>query len=140
MCPQKKLKAVTKVGPTSITQPDKTRKELHTKSVITSINELDCLVCRNKNKHKLTSLDLINQATRNNGTPDTLASVYDPLDQTKIIKENLLILIDSGTLHSMAKASLVKKYKHLFFKRSEAPYKTASGTFKSKHSMKIMYV
>ena len=55
------------------------------KSVITSINKLDCLICRNKNKYKLTSLDLINRATRNNGTPITVASVYDPQDQNKII-------------------------------------------------------
>ena len=39
----------------------------------------------------------------------------------------------------MAKASLVKKYKDSFFKRSKASYKTAAGTFKSKHSMKLMF-
>ena len=82
---------------------------------------------------------MINQTDKNNGTLVTLASVYDPLDQTKIIKDNLLILIDSGALHSMAKASLVKKYKDSFFKRSEASYKMAAGTFKSKHSMKLMF-
>ena len=83
---------------------------------VNSINKLDCLICRNKNKHKLTNLDLINQANRKNSTPVTVASVYDPRDQTKIIKDDLLILIDSGALHSMAKASLVMKYKDSFFK------------------------
>ena len=82
---------------------------------------------------------MINQTTRKNGMSVTVASVYDLLDQTKIIKENLLILIDSGVLHSMAKASLVIKYKDSFFKQSEASYKTAADTFKSKHSMKLMF-
>ena len=128
--PKKKLKAVNEVGPTFNKQPNETRNKLHTKSV-NSINKLDCLISKNKNKYKLTSLDLINQTTRKNGTPITVASVYDPLDQTKIIKENLLILIDSGALHSMAKASLVIKYKDSFFKQSKASYKTAAGMFKS---------
>ena len=52
---------------------------------------------------------MINQTAKNNGTPVTVASVYDPLDQTTINKDNLLILIDGGASHSMAKASLVKK-------------------------------
>ena len=30
------------------------------------------------------------------------------------------------------------KYKDSFFKQSEASYKTATGTFKSKYSMKLM--
>ena len=55
-------------------------------SVITSITKLDCLICRNKNKYKLTSLDLLNRATKNNGTPVTVASAYDPQDQNKRIK------------------------------------------------------
>ena len=82
---------------------------------------------------------MINQATRNKGTPVIVASVYDPLDQNKIIKDNLLVFIDSGALHSMAKASLVTKYKDSFFKRSKASYKMATGMFKSKHSMKLMF-
>ena len=64
--------------------------------------------------------------------------MYDPREQTKIIKNDLLILIDSGASHSMGKASLVMKYKDSFFKRSKASYKTAAGTFKSKYSMKLM--
>ena len=61
---------------------NKTKQKLHMKSV-NSINKLDRLICRNKNKRKLTSLDLINQANRKNSTPVTVASVYDPRDQTK---------------------------------------------------------
>ena len=76
-------------------------------SVITSITKLDCLICRNKNKYKLNSLDLINQIDKKNSMPVTIASVYDLMDQTKTIKENLIILIDSGASHSMAKASYV---------------------------------
>ena len=81
-----------------------------------STNKLDRLINRNKNKYKLNSLDLINQIDNKNSMPVILASVYNPTDQTKTIKEDLIILIDSGASHSMAKASLVMKYKNSFFK------------------------
>ena len=86
MHPQKKLKAATEVGPTLSIQLNKIKNKLHTKSVIPSINKLDRLICRNNSKYKLTSLDLINQTAKNNGTPVTLASVYDPLNQIKKLK------------------------------------------------------
>ena len=81
---------------------------------------------------------MINQIDKKNRTPVTIASVYNPMDQTKTIKEDLIILIDSGASHSMAKASLVMKYKDSFFKRSKASYKTAASTFKSRYSMKLI--
>ena len=58
-----------------------------------------------------------------NGKPVTIASIYDPMDQNKLIREDLVVLIDSGASHSMAKASLVMKYKNSLFRRSEALYK-----------------
>ena len=103
-----------------------------------SINRLDRLISRNKNKYKLNSLDFINHIDNKNGTPVTIASVYDPMDQNKVIKENLVVLIDSGVLHSMAKASLVMKYKKSLFKQSEASYRTAAGIVQSKYSMKLI--
>ena len=81
-----------------------------------SINKLDRLISRNKNKYKLNSLDLINHIDNKNGTPVTIASIYDPMDPNRIIREDLVVLIDSGASHSMAKASLVMKYKKSFFK------------------------
>ena len=76
-----------------------------------SINKLDRLISKNNNKYKLNSLDLINHTDHKNGTPVTIASIYDPMDQKQIVMEELVVLIDSGALHSMAKASLVMKYK-----------------------------
>ena len=101
------------------------------------INKLDQLINRNKNKYKLNSLDLINHIDNKNGTPVTIASIYDPMDQSRIIREDLVVLIDSGASHSMAKASLVMKYKKSHFKRSEASYRTAAGIVQSKYSMKL---
>ena len=66
-------------------------------------------------KHKSNSLD--SNRVLNDATPVTLASVYDPKDTSKILKEHLLVLIDSGSSHSMAKASLFKKYKKDFLKK-----------------------
>ena len=60
-----------------------------------------------------------NHIDRQNGTPVTVASVYNPMDQTKIIKENLIILIDSGASHSMAKASLVMKFKNSYLDKAK---------------------
>ena len=139
MHPQKKLKAAIAIGSKGTKVINKLNDQLQTKSVFYSYtNKLDRLISNNKNKHKLTSLDLINQTTKD-GTPVTLASLYDPKDQSKIIKEHLLILIDSGASHSMAKASLVHRYKHSFFKKEKSSYKTAAGTFESKHSMKLVF-
>ena len=121
-----------KTGP----KADKSTNELHTKSA-NSMNRLDCLIHKNNSKIKLNSLDLINQTNSLNSTPVTIASVYNPMDPKRVIRNNLLILIDSGALHSMAKASLVMTYKNQFFKQSKASYKTAAGTFKSKFSMKL---
>ena len=56
----------------------------------------------------------MNQAPKDDGTPVTLASVYDPVDKNKILKEHILVLIDCGSSHSMAKVSLVNKYKDSF--------------------------
>ena len=89
-------------------------------------------------RHKLSNLDLTNQAFKD-GTPVTLASVYDPNNDHKIIKEHILVLIDSGSSHSMAKASLVDKYKDSFFREEKSVYKTAAGDFKSKYSMKLKF-
>ena len=97
-----KLNAANKVK----INPKELESESQTKSV-SSINKLDRLISKNKNKYKLNSLDLINHIDNKNDTPVIIASVYNPRDQTKIIKENLIILIDSGASHSMAKASLV---------------------------------
>ena len=139
MHPQKKLKAAIAIGSKGTKAIHKINDHLQTKSVFYSYtNKLDRLISNNKNKHKLTSLDLINQTTKD-GTPVTLASLYDPKDQSKIIKEHLLILIDSGASHSMAKASLVQRYKHSFFQKEKSSYKTAAGTFESKHSMKLVF-
>ena len=85
--------------------------------------------------HKSNSLDL-NQVLKD-GTSVTLASVYDPKDTSNIIKENLLVLIDSGSSHSMAKASLFNKYKSDFFRKEKSTYKTAAGNFNSQYNMKI---
>ena len=78
------------------------------------MNRLDRFIHKNNNKIKLNSLDLINQTNNSNSTPVTIASVYDLLDPKKIIRNNLLVLIDSGVLYSMAKASLVMTYKNPF--------------------------
>ena len=104
---------------------------------VNSNNKFDRLISDNNKKIKLNSLDLINQTNMLNITPVTFASLYDPMDRSKIIKHNLIVLIDSGASHSMAKASLVMMYKNSFFKQNQASYKTAAGTFKSTFSMKL---
>ena len=48
----------------------------------------------NMRRHKLSNLDLTNQAIKD-GTPVMLASVYKPNNDHKIIEEHLLVLIDS---------------------------------------------
>ena len=87
--------------------------ELKVKSV-NYMNKLDRLILKNNKKIKLNSLDLINQTNTSNITPVTVASLCDLMDHNKIFKNNLIVLIDSGALHSMAKASLVMTYKHSF--------------------------
>ena len=49
-------------------------------------------------KIKLNSLDLVNQTNMLNITPVTFASLYDPTDQNKIAKHNLVVLIDKITM------------------------------------------
>jgi hypothetical protein len=71
------------------------------------------------------------------GTPVTLASVFDPHNKNETIKEHILVLLDSGSSHSMAKASLVNKYKDEFFRQDKSVYQTAAGDFTSKYSMNI---
>ena len=50
-------------------------------------------------------------------TPVTLTSVYDPNYTSEILRENLLVLLYSWSLHSMAKLSLFEKYKNDFFRK-----------------------
>ena len=52
-----------------------------------SVIKLDQLISKNKNKYKLNSLDVINHIDNHNCTPVTVASMYNPRDQTKIIKK-----------------------------------------------------
>ena len=52
-----------------------------------STNKLDQLISRNKNKYKLNSLDLINHIDNKNGTPVTIASIYDPMDQNRLLEK-----------------------------------------------------
>ena len=99
--------------------------ELHTKSV-NSMNKLDRFIHKNNSKIKLNSLDLINQTNNSIGTPVTIASVYDPTDPKKIIRNNLIVLIDSGASHSMAKASLVMTYKNCFLSEAKPRIKLPS--------------
>ena len=110
------------------------KNKLQTKSV-NILNKLDQVIYKNKKKYKLASLDLISQ--NKNNTPITVASIYDPKDLSKTIHKEVVVLIDSGASHSMAKASLVMKYQKSFFKKSKASYKTAASTFTSKHSMEL---
>ena len=65
MHPQKKLKAANAIGSKGTKAIHKINDHLQTKSVFYSYtNKLDRLISNNKNKHKLTSLDLINQTTK----------------------------------------------------------------------------
>ena len=94
------------------------------------MNKLDRLLHKNNNKLKLNSLDLINQTNSLNITPVTIASMYDPTDPKRVIRNNLLILIDSGTLHSMAKASLVMTYKRSFLNKAKLLIKLPQARLK----------
>ena len=60
----------------------KLESESQTRSA-NSVNKLDRLISKNKNKYKLNSLDVINHIDNHNGTPVTVASMYDLMDQTK---------------------------------------------------------
>ena len=97
---------------------DRSMNESQMKSV-NSNNKFDRLISDNNKKIKLNSLDLINQTNMLNITPVTFASLYDPMDRSKIIKHNLIVLIDSGASHSMAKASLVMMYKNSFLDKTK---------------------
>ena len=70
---------------------------------------------------------MINHIDNKNGTHVTIASIYNPMDQNRLIREDLVVLIDSGASHSMVKASLVMKYKKSLFKQSKASYRTAAA-------------
>ena len=84
--PPSKLIAATKVGRTRIKQIIKNKDELHTKFVLRkSINNLDKLISKNRRKHKFATLDSMNQPATSDGTPVTLASVYDPINKDKIL-------------------------------------------------------
>ena len=50
----------------------------------------------------------MNQLPIAEGIPVTLASIYNPTDKNKILKEYLLVLIDYESSYSIAKASIVK--------------------------------
>ena len=134
MHPQAKLVAAKKVGKTRI--KIKNKSKLNTKSVFRkTINNLDKIISKNMRKHKSNTLGSCQKIK--DATPVTLATVYDPTDQTKIVKDYLVILLDSGSSHSMAKASILNKYKKDFFVKEESSYKTAAGTFSSKYNMEI---
>jgi hypothetical protein len=65
--------------------------------------------------------------------------VYNPINNNKILKDHLLVLMDCGSSHSMAKAMIVKKHKDSFFRKEQSTYKTAAGTFNSKYNMKLNF-
>ena len=48
-----------------------------------TINNFNKLISKNKLKHRFTNLDLINQLPTVDGTPVTLASMYDPTYKNK---------------------------------------------------------
>ena len=101
------------------------------------MNKLDIVISRNMRLHNSSTLVTSNKEEED-GTPVTLASVFDPHNKNKIMKEHLLVLLDSGSSHSMAKASLVnKEYKDEFFKHDKSVYQTAAGDFTSKYSMNL---
>lgn len=104
-----------------------------------SINKLDKFITRQKHNFKLSHFESKIHDTSKDSTPVTLASVYSADDKNKIHKEHLLVLIDSGSSHSMAKASIVHKFKDKFFKKEKSTYQTAAGTFTSKYSMKLHF-
>ena len=58
-------------------------------------------------------------------------------DKNKILKEHILVLIDCGSSHSMAKVSLVNQYNDSFFKKEKPIYKTAAGNFSSQYNMNL---
>ena len=76
--------------------------------------------------HKSNTLVTLNKEEEDR-TPVTLASVFDPHNQNKIMKEHLLVLLDtSGSSHNISKVSLVNKYKDEFFKHETSVYQTAN--------------
>ena len=110
-----------KVGTTQIKQI-KNKNKLGTKTVFKKIlNKLDRVISRNMRLHKSNILATSSKEV-GDGTPVTLASVFDPHNKNEIIKEHILVLLDSGSSHSMAKASLVNKYKDEFFSQDESVY------------------
>lgn len=94
-------------------------------------NELDKLVSKNMRRHKLSNLDLTNQAFKDS-TPITLISVYN------LIKEHMLVLIYYGLSYSMEKALIVDKYKVFSF-RKKSVYETAAKKFINEYSMKLKF-
>ena len=88
---------------------------------------------------RFVNLNSNNKLETNDDTPVTIASVYHPKKTKKILAENLLVLLDCGSSHSMAKSSIVKQYKNTFFRKEKSSYKTADGCFNSRYSMKIHF-
>ena len=122
---------------TTRSKQNKNKNELGTKTVFRKIlNKLDRVISRNMRLHKSNTLVTSNKEVED-GTPITLASVFEPHNENKIMKEHLLVLLDSGSSHSMAKASLVSQYKDEFFRHDESVYQTATGDFTSRYSMKF---
>ena len=77
--PPFQLNAATKVGTTWIKQRHKNKNELHTKfDFKKTINKFDKLISSNRRINKFANLDLTNQSLTEDGTPVTLASVYNP--------------------------------------------------------------
>ena len=95
------------------------------------MNKLDRLLYKNNNKIKLNSLDLINQTNSLSYTPVTIASLYNPMDHKRVIRNNVVVLIDSGASHSMAKASLVMTYKNRFSSEAKLPTKLPLACLKA---------
>eukprot|EP00957_Ditylum_brightwellii_P114394 8721417-Ditylum_brightwellii.AAC.1 len=73
------------------------------------------------------------------GTPVVLITIYDLKHQKKGWREQLFVLLNSGSSHSMLKASLIKKYKNKFFKKEKRLYTTAAGKFRSSHSAEVTF-
>ena len=79
--------------------------------------------------HKSSSRD-VNQVL-NDGTPVTFSNIYSTKDDSRILRDHVLVLIDCGSLHIMANAPLFDTYKNDFFRKEKSTYKTAAGNFNS---------
>ena len=116
------------------------KNKLQTKLVTKKTsNKLDKFISKSLKKHQFVNLESYDNLFLKDGTPVTFASVYDPNNTKRILVGNLLVLLDCGSSHSMAKASIVKKYKDSLFKKERSSYKTAAGFLNSKYSMLINF-